>query len=302
MTVEFNCPTCDALIAFDSKHCGKCARCTTCGQRFIIPCKNYETPEKVEPEPQTAEPLPGFYKAVFIDSFKLFANSANVTGLVFVTAAVCFKFFTGHTDYSFTVGAGRFQAPVGLVVTLAAWGCLFWYYMEIIRTTTTDADLLPDIYMDGFFGFVWNIVKSLYLFFITLVTVQLPCIISIIVLKNMQIQLPILTYTLMFGGLFVFPMAILIMSLGLGVDMALKPARFFRPVIRAFWPYLTVVAIFILAWTLQFKISAYGDLVSSSKTIVALYLFADIAAQAIAIIAIRSIGLFYRHYSCHLPW
>ena len=87
-----------------------------------------------------AEPVPGFYRAVFIDSLKLFVRPQNATGLVFVTAAVCFKFFTGHTDYSFTMGAFRVQAPVGWVVTLSAWGCLFWYYMEIICTTANDTD------------------------------------------------------------------------------------------------------------------------------------------------------------------
>jgi hypothetical protein len=28
----------------------------------------------------------------------------------------------------------------------------------------------------------------------------------------------------------------------------------------------------------------------------------NLAVQVVAIIAMRSIGLFYRHYSCHLRW
>ena len=181
MTIRFNCPNCDALIAFAAKHRGKRARCLHCGQLFIIPAKDNETPQKVKPRIEKTKPLPGFYRALFLDSWKIFINPNNATGLVFVAAAVCFKFFTGHTDYSFTMGMGRFQAPTGLIVTIAAWGCLFWYYMEIICSTAFDEDQLPDVYMAGLFGFVWNIIKSVFLFAIALVIVLLPCIIALII-------------------------------------------------------------------------------------------------------------------------
>ena len=121
MTIQFNCPNCNAVIGFEDKYCGKHAQCTSCGQRFIIPSKNYEKTEKVEPPQENFEPEPGFYRAVFIDSLKLFIRPGNATGLVFVTAAVCFKFFTSHLDYSWTAGYFRFQAPVGFVVVLATW-------------------------------------------------------------------------------------------------------------------------------------------------------------------------------------
>ena len=73
MTIEFNCPNCDELIAFDSKHAGKRARCLSCGQLFTIPQKSCEKAEKIKPEQkEKTAPLPGFYNAVFIESFKIF--------------------------------------------------------------------------------------------------------------------------------------------------------------------------------------------------------------------------------------
>jgi len=98
MTIKFHCPKCDALIAFPDKNRGKRARCLTCGQPFIIPEKEDQTPKIVEPE--KTQPLPGFYRAVFLDSWKLFINPQNAAPLLFVAAVVCFKFFTGHLDYS----------------------------------------------------------------------------------------------------------------------------------------------------------------------------------------------------------
>jgi len=70
----------------------------------------------------------------------MFIKLENAAGLVFVVTAVCFKFLLGHTDYSFTMGAFRVQTPTGFIITLAAWGCLFWYYMEIIYAVAFDVE------------------------------------------------------------------------------------------------------------------------------------------------------------------
>ncbi len=302
MTIQFNCPHCNAVIAFDDKHCGKRARCTTCGQLFIIPFKSNETSKKVEPPEEKTQPIPGFYRAVFVDSWKLFFDSENVTSLVFVIAAVCFKFFTGHTDYSWTMGGFRFQAPVGLVVTLAAWGCLFWYYMEIICSTAFDVEELPDVYMGGLFGFIWNILKSLCIFAITLIFVELPYIIFLVISKKAAVEWPVVSHILVLVGLFAFPMAILTFSVGRDIAMVFRPSYILKPIARAFWPYLVVVGLFVLAWELQLRTIGYGQLLGTDKFVVGLHLFANLAVQVVAIIAMRSIGLFYRHYSCHLPW
>jgi len=298
MTIRFNCPNCDELIAFADKYSGKRARCTSCGQRFIIPSEDKETPKKIEPPAEKSEPEPGFYRAVFIDSWKLFVRPQNATGLVFVIAAVCFKFFTGHTDYSFTMGMFRVQAPVGLVVTLSAWGCLFWYYMEIICTTANDTDELPDVYMGGLFGYIWNVIKSLAIFAIGLFAVLLPCVIFISISRSTGV----VSYVLSLIGLFAFPMAVLTFSAGGDVLMVFRPDYIFKPIVRAFWPYLLVAGLFVLAWELQLRTISYGELIGSDNLVIGLHLLANLAVQALAIISMRSIGLFYRHYSCHFPW
>jgi hypothetical protein len=89
MTIRFNCPSCNELIAFADKHSGKRAHCATCDQKFIIPSSEKEKTKKIKSPEEKAEPLPGFYRAVFVDSRQLFTNSENVTGLVFIAMAVC---------------------------------------------------------------------------------------------------------------------------------------------------------------------------------------------------------------------
>ena len=298
MTIRFNCPSCNELIAFADKYSGKQARCASCGQRFIIPSEDKEKPKTIEPPAENAEPVPGFYRAVLIDSWKLFVRPQNATGLVFVIAAVCFKFFTGHTDYSFTMGMFRVQAPVGLVVTLSAWGCLFWYYMEIISTTANETDELPDVYMGGLFGYIWNVIKSLTIFAIGLFAVLLPSVIFI----SISGSTGVVSYVLSIVGLFAFPMAVLTFSAGGDVSMVFRPDYIFKPIARAFWPYLLIAGLFMLAWELQLRTIGYGRLIGGDNLVIGLHLLANLAVQMLAIISMRSIGLFYRHYNCHFPW
>ena len=298
MTIQFNCPNCHELIAFADQHHGKRARCTACGQRFTIPRTSDETAEKIEPAEEKSEPLPGFYRAVFIGNWKLFAGAKNSTGLVLSAAAVCFKFFAGHTDYSWTFGGFRLQAPTGLLITLAAWGCLFWYYMEIICSVASDTEELPDVDMGGFFGFIWNIAASLFVFAVLLMVVLLPSIIY----RALSTRTDIVWYVLVHAGLFVFPMAILTFSVGRDFGMVFRPDYVLRPIVKAPGPYLAVFGLFALAWELQLRTVGYDQIADRGNFIIALHLLANLAVQAVAIMAMRSIGLFYRHYSCHLPW
>lgn len=298
MTIKFNCPNCGSVIGFPDQHSGKRAHCTTCQQHFIIPSESNATPEKVQPPEKKGEPVPGFYRAALMESWNLFARARNATGLVFVTAVVCFKFFTGHTDYSFTMGGFRVQAPTGLIITLVSWGCLFWYYMEIIRATAVDVEELPDVYMGGLFGFIWNVIKSLCVFAFALIIVLLPCIIYIAITQDQGV----VSHILALIGLFVFPMAILTVSVCGEITMAFRLDYILKPITKAFRPYLVVVVLFVGAWELQLRTVGYGELMGRDTFVVGFYLLTNLAVQALALIAIRSIGLFYRHYSCHFPW
>jgi len=298
MTIQFYCPNCDAVIAFGDKHVGKRARCMACGQRLIIPDKSGEVAHKFAEPEEKGEPAPGFYRAALVDSWKLFARAQNATGLVFVAAAVCFKFFTGHTDYSFEMGAFRVQLPTGLIVTLASWGCLFWYYMEIMYSTSFDIDDLPEVYMDGLFGFLWHVARSLYVFAVAMMIVLIPCAISIAISGGEGI-IPILVGL---AGLFAFPIAILTVAVGRDLRMLLRPDYMLKPVTEAFGPYAVSAGLFVLAFALQLKTAWYADVASRGSIVIGLHLLVNLAIQMVAIIAMRAIGLFHRHYGCYFPW
>ena len=294
MTIQFYCPNCESIIGFDSRHIGKRARCTTCGQIFIIPSKDFEKPQKVKPTPQPkGEPLPGFYRAVFIDSWKSFIDPQNVTTLVFVIAAVCFKFFLS-----------RAACCMNYISFVIVWGWLLGFYLNIIHDTAFELDTFPQINLGTSITFLWYIIKPFLIFFSTMMVVHLPFIIALMLLQGRGITSEnmwelhtgfyLLLQMLFILGLFLFPAAILTTAVGEDVTL-LRPDYLLAPVFKSFIPYLTVVLLLAVLCLFDIQLSQYTDCAFSG-------LLFDFAIQIIAIIAMRSIGLFYRHYNCHFRW
>ena len=302
MTIRFNCPSCNELIAFADKYSGKRAHCASCSQQFIIPSADKEKLKKIKSPKEKGEPLPGFYGAVFTGNLQLFTNQENITGLVFIAVAVCVKFFMAGMNYTVTIPGKayvfNFPIPIGHVLHVAAWGFLFWYYMKIIYSIAYEQGKLPDVIVGGFNGLVWRIVKSVYTFIVILLVVELPYFIAALISSRMDAELPLLLNALMFAGLFLFPIAIL--SAAVGKDLTLlRPDYFLVTISRAFMPYLVTAILLGAAVVLQMYASQYSG---QSQTAVMGHLLLNLAVQVIALVAMRSIGLFFRHYSCMLPW
>jgi hypothetical protein len=174
--------------------------------------------------------------------------------------------------------------------------------MEIIRSTAVEIDDLPDVDMGGFFGFIWNIVKSLFIFAVMLIIVQIPCILFIIIEHNTGIESFVVRMILSLAGLFIFPIAILTISVTGDITLLFKPKYMLKPITKAFWPYIVVVGLFVLAWQLQLMTVEYGSLIGRDKFVIELHLFSNLAVQALTLVAMRVIGLFYQHYACYFPW
>jgi hypothetical protein len=298
MTIQFNCPHCGAIIAFNEKHSGKRARCLTCSQLFIIPSKDDKKPKKIKPEKEKpGEPLPGFYRAVFIDNWQLFTKSENVAGLVLITTAVLFKFFASRLNFTVTLSARRtidVPVPLGYILHISTWGFLFWYYMEIIYSTAFEIEKLPEVAMGGFYSFLWHIIKSIYTFAIALLVVELPFLIVAIIAKITGNGLIVL----LLCGLFFFPIAVLTVAIGRDLTM-LRPDYLLIPILRAFIPYLAMSMLLGVAAFLQFQAKQYTG---QEPMIAADHLLLNLGAQILILMSMRTIGFFYRHYTCCLPW
>lgn len=297
MTVEFNCPKCGALIAFDSKHAGKRAKCLSCDQKFYIPAESFQKAKKAEPEAKPKEdPIPGFYHAVFVDSWKVFTNRQNVTTLTFIVAVVCFRFFLAQA------------CCLNHLSNLVICGWLFGFYLNVISRTAIDDDLLPEIDIGNSVTFILYIIGPFIVFLYTLFLVELPFIIGLSLTQGHGVTFSNLwsgssgphrlLQVLLIGGLFLFPAAILTTAVGECFSL-LRPDYLLVPVSRALMPYLTTGALLTAAVVMEMHTT---QSIGAAPTVAAIHLGMNLFVQIVAIIAMRSIGLFYRHYGCYFKW
>ncbi len=302
MTIQFNCPNCDSVIAFDKKHRGKRAHCITCGQRFVIPVMDGDKPRKIKPPKEEPEAMGGFYGAALVDGWRIFTTPQNMTPLVFIAAVVCCKFFVAHCNFVLTIPGKMYDVDlpfaIGHVVHVACWGFLFWYYMEIIYSTAFDRETLPELVVGGLKGFGPLIARNVYICFVALLVVGLPLMAYVVISEAAQARSPAILYALIAFGVFMVPMALVTLAVGKDLKM-LRPDFILITIGRTFWPYLVTAVLFGVAVAIQTQASQY-DRQGAAAT--AWHLLLNLAVQVPALVAMRSIGLFYRHYSSYFQW
>lgn len=306
-TITFHCPRCEYLCAFKDAYAGRRARCLQCSQVFIIPASDNEKAQKIEQPEEIGEPLPGFYKAIFIYSFFAIFNKRSLATLLFMFVITALKFFTAHLDYSiympFTSGGGfTLHLPVGLLIAAFVWGGLFWCYAEIVYSTAFDIESLPQVAFGGGFGYVLLVFKFFYSFAIALLIVMLPAIIIKKILDLAGIQQNWAVFPFVILGLFLFPMAVMMVSISRDLVMLFRLDYFFTPIRKAFWHYLFLAGLFVLTWQLQYISLNYEDMAGRPDSVIALHLAAVLSIQILAIFTMRATGLFYRHFACYFKW
>lgn len=298
MTITFRCPKCKSICAFRDRYTERQARCRSCSQVFIIPSKDGEKPEKVKIKVERGEPIPGFYRGV-LDSWKIFINRQSIVPLACVITAVSFKFFL----------AGA--CCINILTYVITWGWLFAFYLNIVHDTAFGIDDLPGADLGTSSAFTEYFVRPLLIFTLIIVLTQLPYITARVILKNAGIHYENI-WLLEFGwvtllqvlyilGWFFFPMALLIASVGEDFIM-LRPDMFVRSIAGAFVPYIIAASLLLATAILELHTANLNMLLEQPTGIIAGHLLLNLAVQTAAIIAMRSIGLLYRHYNCKFPW
>jgi len=90
------------------------------------------------------------------------------------------------------------------------------------------------------------------------------------------------------------------LTVAVGKDITLlRPDYLFKPVFRALGPYLMVVTLLVAAGIVEMQTRPFTGVNLAADVV---HLVLDLITQVIAILAMRAIGLFYRHYSCHFAW
>ena len=97
-------------------------------------------------------------------------------------------------------------------------------------------------------------------------------------------------------------MAILTVSIGRDITMLFRYDYFFSPIRKAFRHYLFVAGFFIIVWQLQYMTQNYGEIMDKSVIIIGLNLAFVLLTQIMLVLAMRTAGVFYRHFACYFKW
>ena len=194
---------------------------------------------------------------------------------------------------------------------IVVWGWLAGFYLNIIYETAFDSDQLPQIYLGTSLTFLWEIIKPILIFSLTFLVTQIPFLVSFSLLKEKGINYEniwqihtgfhLLLQVLFILGLFLFPIAILTIAVGKDFFM-LRPDYLIKPIFKAFITYLTTFALLAVFCILEMQTKSFDINAKISPYIHVTRLIINLFVQVIAILAMRSIGLFYRHYACYFEW
>jgi hypothetical protein len=134
--------------------------------------------------------------------------------------------------------------------------------------------------------------------FVALLVVGLPLIIYVVISETTEARWPLLLYVFIGCGILQLPMAMVTLAVGKDLKM-LRPDRLLVTISRTFRPYLVTVVLLGIAGAIQTQASQYD---SQDAATVVWHLLLNITVQLFALVAVRSIGLFYRHYNSYFAW
>lgn len=299
MTISCTCPKCGKVCGFKDQYAGRRARCLNCQTRFIIPDHDAEPAALVPDEP--AEPLPGFYRAVFGENLRAFIQPESLSGVIICITLTCFHFIIGDKDYSVSLPGFRLPLFVGWIVTAITAGYLLWYYMETINETAFGCDILPSLFSGGGFAFIGEAVKNIYFFAVAFVIALLPAFVAINLLNFIGIAWPPLEMTLVVISMISVPLVLAILACGIAPWMLFRFDRMAVIIAKTFRPYLLTTAVTITALLLIYLTVGYFAGESTDSPPALLMLAARLAAVFYGLFAMRTIGLYARHYFPAFP-
>jgi hypothetical protein len=184
---------------------------------------------------------------------------------------------------------------------------LFWYYTQIIYFTAYDVETLPEIHISedaAFMSSLRTILSSLYSFAVAFFVSFLPYIVLVIIMDHIE-QAPVYlwfvrVFFLLLGSL-IMPAAVMNLAVVDDWWALLRFDQLIKPALKAPLAYITTVILFVITVFVQMQLVDYDDLAGESPAVLFVWLAANIFIQVLAVMAMRSAGLFCRHYNCCFP-
>ena len=299
-TLQFNCPQCGQVCAFDSKYIGRRIRCTKCSARFLIPADGQ--PARIIKQPTFADgPYSGFWKALLRSTPKTLFQAHGFMAAIFMVFTFVLRFFYGHPFFVVYVPFffSQVPIPIGVFVLAITTGFQCRYFLEMIQSMCDQEDILPWVLEGASQDRLFQAIIATYNLLILTAANLAPAGLVWFILKKAGIQTLWRVMAVAAVGLFFLPLSLTVYAYSRDVFISFRLDCVLRAARKAFWPhmalYLQFLAIAALFWHSPFF--AKDAPIESIKQGV---LFHTIIA-VLSIPAARTAGLFYRHYGCYLP-
>lgn len=327
MAIFYHC-SCGQSIRLPDSAAGKKARCKQCRLVFVVPGTPPATrrpPPQPEPPAEAAPPdergdepveirmpqevsetiytVPGrmdfhdeisgpespFWKDL-LSSFTFFIEPGNLITLLVITAAQFGLAALGYLPFIWFLHFGEY-------ILLAGFLCAF--YFAIIRETASGEDDLPTVWFSHILD---DLIVPLLEFGCTFLAAFMPVVVLAFLDWYYSWSIPGMAFWILaIGGCLLWPAIILTVALGGGVG-SLMPHHVVLTPLAAPLAYLASCATILVAMALLIvpdlpQVRVYvlqGGLVGS--------LFTSVLNVYACVVAMRAIGLYYRHFKHKFPW
>jgi hypothetical protein len=299
--LSFNCPKCNRFCAVVEDYAGHRVRCTHCNCRFIVPAQQGDKAQRYNES--ALPPLPEFYREVFVRSWKILFVKDSVAGLVFCIAMTCFQFFLGNLDYSFTMGAFRPPLIIGWITQFFTLGGLFWYFFQTIGSTILYPESLPELDIGFGFEYFGGLFKSLFLFLNSLLLTAIPSLAVSAVLESLGFAYFGLKIIMLILSCLLLPLWLGLFGCDFPIWITFRVDVLIRTLIKTVKPYLAsafVTELIFFGWLVS--LLTFSTIENLSLLEKSLYLAFRIVMVILMLFAMRTIGLYYRHYKPACPW
>ncbi len=260
-------------------------------------------PRYFPPRPQPPEAEKKSFWRDLVDSFVFFMDSGNlITFMMIVVISLVLE------AVNFIPGINLMMSFLMLVMQLAFAGFVFSFFLSVIRETASGADDLPQI--------VWindwldDLIRPMLHFLLTWLMVLLPAFLALVKMRMDDAVIDWRIIGLLAAvGVFFWPALILAVSIGGGV-VGIWPHTIIRTAVSAPLAYLAVWLVVLVAFGISVLAQSswlYAGLIKIApqnpfKAVMLLSIVSGTLNVYAMIVAMRAIGLFYRHFKNRFPW
>ena len=251
----------------------------------------YSVPGRMDFHNEVSAPESPFWKDL-LSSFTFFIEPANLVTLLVITVV---QVAVGILSY-LPFGSGAILL-LGGYIFLGGYLCAF--YFAIIRETASGEDDLPAVW---FAHILDDLIVPLLEFLCTFLASFAPALILMFLCYYYSWPLPDIVLLLVAAfGCFLWPAIILTVALGGGVG-SLMPHHVVLTPLAAPLAYLAICVTILVAMGLMAapEIPQVGQLLAKAGLVGTLIVSA-INVYAF-VVAMRAIGLYYRHFKHKFPW